>query len=521
MVLGIKYERCMAAIGAALLCLANARLAHADVTWRQDGPALREPEPATSNQFGVSACIAGDTVFVGKHSGPPSVYPFQLTAGVWQRGNALQAPAQAEGWESSCAMTETTAVFGGKQHAFVYMKDSGIWSAQGAPLEVPSQQASLGLPVAISGDTVIVGRSFRKAADTQPDSNPIRQAAFVYARNGGTWTMQGPALSTPLADDDVLGAAVAMSGDAVAVASLGEGPSGKAGAVSLFVRDSGSWAPQGPPLQDLSLHFPYQFGSSVALSGETLAVASFHYEPGARRFAAVYLFERTGTAWAQQGPPLLVPATPHYAFKNTIKVALYGHTLALATPGVATVFTRKQGVWAQTAELTPSEDIPVNGAWSFAHTVGLSEHALVVGARYAAFEKTASSPSLRAAGSAYVFTDGYQEGEAGAGGEAGAAGSAGAADAGATEAGAAGAGAAEAGAGGGWSSLAGGVANSAGGRASAPGQGGGVPDPSPANDERSSACGCRVGTERDASPLAALAGLLLACCGMLRRRMHH
>jgi len=151
------------------------------------------------------------------------------------------------------------------------------------------------------------------------------------------------------------------------------------------------------------------FGYSVALSGDTLAVGAYVEDSAARGVSgdqtsnaatnsgAVYVFVRSGTTWIQQA--YLKASNTEASDNFGSSVALSGDTLAIgafgedsaatgvggdqasnaaADSGAVYVFVRSGTTWTQQAYLKASN---TGGADFFGISVGLSGDTLIVGAR--------------------------------------------------------------------------------------------------------------------------------------------
>ena len=77
---------------------------------------------------------------------------------------------------------------------------------------------------------------------------------------------------------------------------MSSGTTGQRGAAYVFVRSGSSWSLE-TKLAPAALAADDQFGRSLALSGDTLAVGA-HKDNGSR--GAVYVFTRSGSTWSLQ-----------------------------------------------------------------------------------------------------------------------------------------------------------------------------------------------------------------------------
>jgi hypothetical protein len=126
-------------------------------------------------------------------------------------------------------------------------------------------------------------------------------AAYVFERDHGgldAWGETTKLVASDAEPSDVFGTSVAVSADTIAVGAIAEGTNGYgAGAVYVFERDaggSGAWGEVAKLMAADGKMFD-AFGSAVSLSGDTLLV-------GAYRESAAYVFERNHGgpgAWGQ------------------------------------------------------------------------------------------------------------------------------------------------------------------------------------------------------------------------------
>ena len=315
--------------------------------------------------------------------------------------------------------------------------------------------ARFGYSVALSGDTLAVGSSFDSSNATGINGNqadtsaPVAGAVYVFTRSGTTWSQQAYIKASNTRANAQFGTSVALSGDTLAVGSQAEssnatGINGNqadtsapvAGAAYVFTRSGTAWSQQAY-VKASNAQTNALFGSSVALSGDTLAVGSAGEPSNATGIngsqantsttdaGAVYVFTRSGTTWSQQA---YVKASNTRANANFGRsVALLGDTLAVgaqgessnatglngnqadtSTPaaGAAYVFTRSGTEWLQQAYVKASN---TRASARFGESVALSGDTLAVGAFGESSNATGidgdqADTSASNAGAVYVFT---------------------------------------------------------------------------------------------------------------------
>jgi hypothetical protein len=310
--------------------------------------------------------------------------------------------------------------------AYVLIRDESGWSEQ-AILTASNAGSQDGFTnaISISGDTLVVGAPFEDSAATGIDGDELDNAAenagaaYVYVRDGSSWTQQAYLKASNTEAFDQFGTAVAISGDTLVVSASSEwggvaGVDGDqsdnsvpgAGAVYVFVRDGNTWTQQAY----LKASFPDQsdfFGSAVALSGDTLLVGAYWESSGSPgvngdeldesefQAGAAYVFVRDGTTWSQQA--FLKSTDPEFFDHFGQAVALEGDTAIIAAreeasmatgvngdpfdntfagSGAVYVFTRDGTTWSQQAYLKASN---TGSGDRFGTSVALSGDILSVG----------------------------------------------------------------------------------------------------------------------------------------------
>ena len=120
---------------------------------------------------------------------------------------------------------DNSALFAGA--AYVFVRNGTAWSQQ-AYLKASNTdpQDFFGSSVAISSDTVVVGAKNEQSSATgvngdQTDNSLFRTgAAYVFVRNGVTWSQQAYLKASNTGEEDVFGGSVAASGDTVVVGAI-------------------------------------------------------------------------------------------------------------------------------------------------------------------------------------------------------------------------------------------------------------------------------------------------------------
>jgi len=261
---------------------------------------LTASDGATGDRLGVSVAIDGDTVVVGasdddvgSHADQGSAYVFEKPAGGWTTGTETAKLTASDGaandsFGESVAISGDTLVVGAyldvigsnsdQGSAYVFERPVGGWTTgtEAAKLTASDGAAEdhFGLPVAISGDTVVVG-SF--ADDV--GSNENQGSAYVFEKPAGAWatgTETAKLTASDGAADDYFGISVAVSGDMLVVGAYAAdvGSNDDQGSAYVFEKPAGSWT-TGTETAKLTASdgaAEDYFGNSVAISGGTVVV---------------------------------------------------------------------------------------------------------------------------------------------------------------------------------------------------------------------------------------------------------
>jgi hypothetical protein len=290
----------------------------------------------------------------------PLIENAELTAGDGATGDLLG---------SSVAVSGSTIVVGAIRHnnyqgaVYVFAEPaSGGWATSSTPTAELTHTDSgagdrLGSSVAVSGSTIVAG-----APNMSPLHQGFRGAAYVYSEpaSGGWSTTSTPTVTLTASDGvtgDEFGTSVAVSGSTIAVGTLHHG------AVYVFSKPgSGGWpstqtaeltASDSPPSDAL--------GFSVAVSGATIAAGAPGHTPGGGHPAqgAVYVFsEPTSGGWVTTNIPTAELTSSEGAENDELgrSVAVSGSTIAAGDP-----FRTVSGQKRRGAVYVFSE--PASGGW--------------------------------------------------------------------------------------------------------------------------------------------------------------
>jgi hypothetical protein len=279
---------------------------------------------AEGDQFGYSIALSsdGNTLAVGAigedsaamgingdqadntANGSGAAYVFTRTGSTWSQQayvkSAMTRPNVLFGYSIGISATGDTLAVAeydadrGKGALYVLTRSGGTWSHQ-ARIQADNAENgdSLGYSLAISddGNTIAAGAADEDClktgvnppgCDMDQKADTSAGAAYVFVRNGTSWTQQAFLKASNTGDHDWFGVRIAVSGDGNTVAvgapnedSAAKGINGKqdddtapeAGAVYVYTRTGTTWT-QHAYVKSSNTDSGDEFGSSLGLSAD-------------------------------------------------------------------------------------------------------------------------------------------------------------------------------------------------------------------------------------------------------------
>lgn len=277
-----------------------------------------------------------------------------------------------------------------------------------------------GFSVAVSGNTAIVGARAEASSFTGgPDDNSSFSAgaAYIFLRDGDTWSQQAFLKADNAGFMDQFGTSVAISGNTAVIGAIGEDSvMNDSGAAYVFVRSGTTWSQQAFLKAD-NAGFADGFGIAVAIDGNTIIVGA-DQSRSSRNSGSAYIFERSGTVWDQQA--LLQADNAEAGDDFGVSVSISRNTVVVGAneesssadggsednsaeaAGAAYVFVRDGTTWSQQAFLK-ADNADAND--EFGISVAVSGDLIVVGAdeEDSNLSGGGTNNSASGAGAAYVF----------------------------------------------------------------------------------------------------------------------
>ena len=359
---------------------------------------------AAGDFFGYGVAISGDYAIVGAYSNDiganinqGAAYIFTRTGGTWIQQAKLIANDGASGdvFGSSVAISGDYALVGAynddiganadQGSAYVFVRSGSTW-AQQAKLTANDGATNdyFGTNVAISGDYAIVG-----AYSDDVGANTDQGSAYVFVRNGSSWTQQAQLTANDGAANDIFGLSVAVSGDYAIVGASGDdiGTKLNQGSAYVFVRNSTNWTQQAKlTASTFDGSANDYFGSSVAISGDYAIVGvynrtnSFNGNSGQ---GAAFVFVRAGSSWTQQSFLTADDGAVGDFFGSSVAISgdyaivgAYNNDIGANTnQGSAYVFVRNGSSWRSLRTISDNSTANTQNGLS----VGLSNGVFIIG----------------------------------------------------------------------------------------------------------------------------------------------
>ena len=317
--------------------------------WQQEAY-VKAANANAGDEFGWSVSLSGDTLAVGA---------------------TREASNQTTITNGSTASAANSLA--GSGAVYVYRRSGTQW-AQEAYVKAANADASdgFGWSVSLSGDTLAVGAigedsnqtTITNGSTASADNSANEAGAvYVYRRSGTQWAQEAyvKAAKVTTVNYGFARTTISLSGDTLAVGADGDrsnqttitngstasadNTSISSGAVYVYRRNGTQWT-QEAYVKAANANESDRFGTSVSLSGDTLAAAAVREASNQTTITngstasadnslassgAVYVYRRSGTQWAQEAYVKAANADASDGFGGS--VSLSGDTLAVGAIG--------------------------------------------------------------------------------------------------------------------------------------------------------------------------------------------
>lgn len=279
--------------------------------------------------------------------------------------------------------------------------DPLIWSQQAKLTSIDELSGdTFSASVAISGDTAVVGSPLSDYYLTNMG------VAYVYVRTNAQWTQQQRIIASDYSSSDNFGTSVAISGDTLLIgAPYHFGAASSSGQAYVYQRSGSFWGEQAKLTATGAAASDY-FGRSVGVDVDTAIVGAPGVDlTGQTDAGAAFVFLRTGTSWALQQKLTAADALASDAFGSAVAVsgnlAIVGAPKDDSTGGIVDVGSAYPFVRSGTTWTQDPLLTPADGATLdlFGSSVAISVDTAVIGSPQNDAKGTNS-------GAAYVYQRG-------------------------------------------------------------------------------------------------------------------
>ncbi len=295
---------------------------------------------------------------------------FGRSVSISNDGNTLAVGATREDSSSTGvngAQNDNSAIASGA--VYVFRNNGGVWTQQ-AYIKASNAEAEDGfgnfVGLSADGNTLAVGATREDSSSTgvngaqNDNKNAASGAVYVFRFSSNTWSQQAYIKASNSEMSDSFGGSVSLSADGNSLAvgaaledsgsnqiNIGQADNNAkgSGAVYVFRFSGGVWSQQAY-IKSSNSEAEDSFGQSVSLSqnGNILAVSAPDEDGSAagvgalsdNRFSnagAVYVFEFSNGAWAQQAYVKSSSPFSERRFGTSVRLSDDGRTLAVGAPG--------------------------------------------------------------------------------------------------------------------------------------------------------------------------------------------
>jgi len=235
----------------------------------------------------------------------------------WQQQQKLSA-SDANEWDyfgTSVAIDGNYAIVGAcyadvggpidnRGAAYIFKWTGSNWSQQDKLLASDGASGdNFGWSVSISGEYAII---------SAPGDNSSIGSAYIFKRNGTSWSQQAKLTASDGATGDEFSYSVSISGDYAIVGAYDDTDLGinNCGSAYIFEKPPGGWVDATETIKLFAFEpgptSSERFGFSVAIDGNTAIVGANFSSPTPQliQSGAAYIFKREGIYWVPQPPKL-------------------------------------------------------------------------------------------------------------------------------------------------------------------------------------------------------------------------
>ncbi len=346
-----------------------------------------------NDYFGRSVSMSGEYAIIGANGDDDnginsgSAYMFKRDGESWsEQAKLVASDGDVNDWfGESVSISGDYAIVGAvgdddngslSGSAYIFKRDGESWSEQAKLVASDGNTGDVfGGSVCISGDYAIVGAI---GTPTVPFGGSLG-SAYIFKRNGESWSEQTKLTASDGNDKDHFGRSVSISGEYAIVGDDGDDyGGGQLGSAYIYKRDGESWSEQAK-LTASDGTASDNFGRSVSISGDYVIVGANYDDDNGEYSGSAYIFRRDGTIWSEQAKLLASDGTADNLFGDAVSIsgdyAIIGGWRANSAAGSAYIFRRNGESWSEQTKLIASD-----GTYIFGFSVSIGGDYAIVGA---------------------------------------------------------------------------------------------------------------------------------------------
>lgn len=267
-----------------------------------------------------------------------AVYVFKRSGETWNQQTKLTPSGNTEaivGLSSSISADGSTVLFSahGVNVAYVFTRSGSTWSQQ-AELRgndtISGDFFGLTCSISADGNTALIG------GGGNDDRGSNSGSAYVFVRNGTSWSQQVKLIGNDTAAGDTFGRLVALSADGknAVITAIRDTPRGtESGSAYIFTRSGNTWSQQAKLTASDGAAGDF-FGSECSMSGNgdiAVLTAVRTTVQGKDDVGSAYVFKREGTSWSQEIK--LIPPNPETQdeYGRGVSISADGSTLIVSS----------------------------------------------------------------------------------------------------------------------------------------------------------------------------------------------
>ena len=260
---------------------------------------------------------------LGPYTG--SVYVYKRTGETWTEHAKLNA-SDAQDYDEfgiSVSVSGDYAIIGAWGNddlgnnagaAYIFKREGENWTEQAkiTSTALYPELDNFGCAVCIDGDYAIVGA---RSVGTS------HGAAYILKREGSNWSHQGQLQASDRNKNDRLGLSVSISGDYAILGAPNDDDHGSSsGSAYIFKRDGETWTEQAK-LTDADGDIQDFFGWSVSISDDYCIIGAMEEDEVAQEGGAAFIFKRNGSSWTRQAKLMASDGADYDNFGRSVSIS--------------------------------------------------------------------------------------------------------------------------------------------------------------------------------------------------------